>query len=149
MKHTTLTFFALLCCIRIVTAQPGPKFEHKKEKVEAMKIGFITQQMDLTPEEAQKFWPLYNFMDKELDKIRKERHLARENAKMNFETMSDADVEKLITDEMAAQQKEIDIRKKYFTQFKTVLPIKKIAQFYKAEEQFKRKLLEKMQEKKQ
>lgn len=147
MKTAMLTFFAAIGFTAISIAQPGPKHEQKKEKVEAMKIGFITQQMDLTPEEAQKFWPVYNQMNNEIETLRKERKLSRENAKETFDVMTDADIEKLINDEMASRQKELDIHKKYVGQFKSVLPVKKVAQFYKAEEQFKRKLLEKIQEK--
>jgi len=147
MKKTTLTLLATVGFSFILLAQPGGKMEQKKEKVEAMKIGFITQQMNLTPEEAQKFWPVYNQMNNEIETLRKERQLSRENAKENFDIMSDAEVEKLINDEMASRQKELDVHKKYVTQFKAVLSIKKVAQFYKAEEGFKRRLLEKIQEK--
>jgi Spy/CpxP family protein refolding chaperone len=149
MKTTLFTLVALIGFTAISIAQPGPKHEQKKEKVEAMKIGFITQQMDLTPEEAQKFWPVYNQMNNEIESLRKERQLSRENVKDNFETMTDPEFEKLINDEIASRQKEFDIQKKYVAQFKAVVPIKKVAQFYRAEEQFKRKLLEKIQEKKQ
>lgn len=149
MKTAMLTFIAALGFIAISIAQPGQKHEQKKEKVEAMKIGFITQQMNLTPEEAQKFWPVYNQMNNEIEALRKDRQLARENVKDNFETMTDTEFEKLINDELASRQKEFDIQKKYVAQFKAVVPIKKVAQFYRAEEQFKRKLLEKIQEKKQ
>ncbi len=149
MKTALLTLVTIIGFTAISIAQPGPKHEEKKEKVEAMKIGFITQQMNLTPEEAQKFWPVYNQMNNEVESLRKERHLARENVKDNFETMTDPEFEKLINDELASRQKEFDIQKKYVAQFKAVVPIKKVAQFYRAEEQFKRKLLEKIQEKKQ
>jgi len=147
LKTSAITLFTVLGFIVISFAQPGAKMEQKKEKVEAMKIGFITQQMNLTPEEAQKFWPVYNQMNNELESLRKDRQLARDNAKINFEVMTDAEVDKLINDEITSRQKELDVQKKYVTQFKAVLPVKKVAQFYRAEEQFKRKLLEKIQEK--
>lgn len=147
LKTSAITLFTVLGFIVISFAQPGAKMEQKKEKVEAMKIGFITQQMNLTPEEAQKFWPVYNLMNNELESLRKDRQLARDNAKINFEVMTDAEVDKLINDEITSRQKELDVQKKYVTQFKAVLPVKKVAQFYRAEEQFKRKLLEKIQEK--
>ena len=149
MKTALLTLVTIIGFTAISIAQPGPKHEEKKEKVEAMKIGFITQQMNLTPEEAQKFWPVYNQMNNEIENLRKERQLSRENVKDNFETMTDPEFEKLINDELASRQKEFDIQKKYVAQFKAVVSIKKVAQFYRAEEQFKRKLLEKIQEKKQ
>lgn len=149
LKKGMLMLFTAIGFSMISIAQPGAKMEQKKEKVEAMKIGFITQQMNLTPEEAQKFWPVYNQMNNEIENLRKERQLSRENVKDNFETMTDPEFEKLINDEIASRQKEFDIQKKYVAQFKSVVPIKKVAQFYRAEEQFKRKLLEKIQEKKQ
>ncbi|MCG3164653.1 MAG: hypothetical protein POELPBGB_00412 [Bacteroidia bacterium] len=149
IKIALFAFVALIGFSTTTIAQPGPKHEQKKEKVEAMKIGFITQQMNLTPDEAQKFWPVYNQMNNEIEALRKERKLSRENAKETFDIMSDADIEKLINDEMASRQKELDIHKKYVAQYKAILPVKKVAQFYKAEEQFKRKLLEKIQEKKE
>ncbi len=149
MKTALLTLVTIIGFTGTSIAQPGPKHEEKKEKVEAMKIGFITQQMNLTPEEAQKFWPVYNQMNNEIENLRKERQLSRENVKDNFETMTDPEFEKLINDELASRQKEFDIQKKYVAQFKAVVSIKKVAQFYRAEEQFKRKLLEKIQEKKQ
>lgn len=149
LKKGMLMLFTAIGFSMISIAQPGAKMEQKKEKVEAMKIGFITQQMNLTPEEAQKFWPVYNQMNNEIENLRKERQLSRENVKDNFETMTDPEFEKLINDELASRQKEFDIQKKYVAQFKAVVSIKKVAQFYRAEEQFKRKLLEKIQEKKQ
>ncbi len=149
LKKGMLMLFTAIGFSMISIAQPGAKMEQKKEKVEAMKIGFITQQMNLTPEEAQKFWPVYNQMNNEIENLHKERQLSRENVKDNFETMTDPEFEKLINDEIASRQKEFDIQKKYVAQFKSVVPIKKVAQFYRAEEQFKRKLLEKIQEKKQ
>ena len=149
MKTALLTLVTIIGFTGTSIAQPGPKHEEKKEKVEAMKIGFITQQMNLTPEEAQKFWPVYNQMNNEIENLHKERQLSRENVKDNFETMTDPEFEKLINDELASRQKEFDIQKKYVAQFKAVVSIKKVAQFYRAEEQFKRKLLEKIQEKKQ
>jgi hypothetical protein len=149
MKTVFVTFVTLTGFAIISIAQPGAKHEQKKEKIEAMKIGYITQQVELTPEEAQKFWPVYNQMNNEIEALRKERKLSRENAKETFDVMTDADIEKLINDEMASRQKELDIHKKYVAQFKSVLPIKKLAQFYKAEEGFKRRLLEKIQEKRE
>ena len=41
-------------------AQMKPLSEEKRKEFEAQKIAFFTQEMELTPEEAAKFWPLYN-----------------------------------------------------------------------------------------
>jgi Spy/CpxP family protein refolding chaperone len=40
--------------------------------IESLKIAFLTKQLDLTPDEAQKFWPVYNQYTIELKKMRKD-----------------------------------------------------------------------------
>jgi Spy/CpxP family protein refolding chaperone len=43
-------------------------FKEKKEKIKALKVAYITEELNLTSEEAQKFWPIYNtYDDKQFD----------------------------------------------------------------------------------
>jgi hypothetical protein len=67
---------------------------------------------------------------------------------MNFDEMSDAEIEKAVDGEIAFRQAELDIQKKYHPQFKKVLPIRKVGRLYRAEEEFKRELLNKLQDNK-
>ena len=39
---------------------PRPMTKQQREKLELFKIQFVTKKLDLTPAEAEKFWPLYN-----------------------------------------------------------------------------------------
>jgi hypothetical protein len=118
----------------------------RQDKVEAFKVGFITERLNLTPEEAKIFWPVYNKYQDELEGLRKSRRENLINAKQNFDEMGDKDVEKAVDAELGYRQNELDLLKKYHPQFKQVLPIKKVAKLYRAEEDFKRKLLEMIQE---
>ena len=130
-------------------AQPGggpPMSDEKREEIEAMKVAFLTKKLELTPEEAQTFWPVYNQYQGELDKLRDGHRKVRMEAKSEMDTMSDKDVEKLVDGEIAFRQSELDIMKKYNSRFKSVLPMKKVAKLYRAEEDFKRELLHKLQE---
>jgi Spy/CpxP family protein refolding chaperone len=113
-----------------------------RENVEAMKIGFLTDRLDLTPEEARKFWPVYNQYSDEMDKLRKSRRLILMEARQNMEEMSDAEAEKFVDSELKFRQDELDIMKNYHPRFKSILIPRKVAKLYKAEEDFKRKLLE-------
>ena len=70
----------------------GDRQNDKRENIEAMKIGFITKKLDLTPEEAQKFWPVYNQYNDKMKDLRKKRKLDYREAKQKFEGMSDKDV---------------------------------------------------------
>ncbi len=145
MKNLKQPLIALLI---FFTSSSFAQENKRMDKVEAIKIGFITERLNLTPEEAKIFWPVYNKYQDELETVRKSRRENLINAKMNFDEMTDKEVDKAIETQIASRQNELDLLKKYHPQFKQVLPIKKVAKLYRAEEDFKRKLLDMIQEKK-
>ena len=81
--------------------------------------------------------------------LRKGRRDNLINARQNFDEMSDGEVAKAVDTELQFRQSELDIIRKYDPQFRKVLPIKKVARLYQAEEAFKRKLLEMLQERRE
>lgn len=120
------------------------KREEKKEKIEAMRIGFLTNHINLTSEEAKVFWPVYNEYNEELEKIKNDRRTGLGK----IDNLSDKEVEAIVDDEIIFDQKMVDIKKKYHAKFKAVLPIKKVGKFYQAENLFKKELLKQIREKK-
>ncbi|MCX6274593.1 MAG: hypothetical protein NTV09_05255 [Bacteroidetes bacterium] len=151
MKNYLIVF--LICFSTTLFAQQPPPGDGPprpaRERVEAMKVGFLTQRLNLTPEEAKVFWPVYNKYQDELEVLRKSRRENLVNAKMNFDEMPEKDVEKAVDSELGFRQNELDLLKKYHGQFKQVLPIKKVAKLYRAEEDFKRELLDRIKENRQ
>ena len=141
------TLILLLLTSTILIAQP--RNGERKEQIQAMKIAFFTKALSLTPEEAEKFWPIYNQYSDELEQLKKERKKNRTGIRDGFEGMSDKEVEEAVDRELVFQQQEVDIRKSYHTQFKKVLPVRKVARLYKAEVDFKRTLLKKIKENRQ
>ncbi|MEP7168811.1 MAG: hypothetical protein ABI855_05525 [Bacteroidota bacterium] len=139
----------LMSVASVSMAQPKRMMKggDRKEEIEAMKVGFLTRKLNLSPEEAKTFWPVYNQFQNDLDKIREARRGEIKDAKKDFMEMNDKDVEKIVDNEIIFRQNEVDIFKKYHSQFKQVLPIKKVAILYRTEEEFKRELLKKIQEK--
>ncbi len=146
-----ILFCSLLFSGHIIAQQGGGRMGNRpaKEKVEAMKIGFITDYLDLTSEEAKVFWPVYNKYQEEMEQLRKGRRQNFMNDRTDYETMSDAELEKIVDSEITFHQNELDIQKKYHPQFKKVLPMRKVAKLYRAEEEFKKKLLDMIRERKQ
>src|SRR5687768_7964578 len=71
---------------------PSAPRPESKEKIEAMKVGYITQKLDLTSKEAQSFWPVYNEFNAEIDKIKKERKSKFED-RPEIESLNDKQVE--------------------------------------------------------
>lgn len=159
MKKNALKTILLLAFISlsgIIYSQPmgpppkekGERQQEKKDNIEAMKIAFLTTKLDLTPEEAQKFWPVYNQYNDKLQELRKKRRSDERDAKKNFEDLTDKEIEQAIDNDLAFRQKELDLQKEYNTKFKAVLPIKKVSRLYAAEEQFKRVLIDRLKDNK-
>lgn len=123
-----------------------PEGTHKPnpEKFKAMKIAYLTDKLALTPEEAQQFWPIYNEFESKKKAERKEfKDDKKEQLDKEIE-WSDADIEKMLNERLQLKQDELNLEKEYLAKFKTVLPMKKVGELYKAEESFKRDLLRKM-----
>lgn len=117
-----------------------------RERLEAYKIAFFTKRLDLSPSEAEKFWPLYNEYQKKKVEIQQER--AKLNRMFNLEgsEMSEAELitagDKLIE----LQVKETELAVTFHKQLKTVLPPQKVIKFYQSENQYRMQLLKQLQE---
>jgi Spy/CpxP family protein refolding chaperone len=122
--------------------------ESKSDKVEAMKVGFITNRLELTAKEAQVFWPLYNEYNSKMEKLRKTKRSDFEELKNKSDNITDKELETFINEVFASKQKELDLQKEYYEKYAKVLTVKKVAMLYQAENQFKRELLRKIKEKK-
>ncbi|WP_231427068.1 MULTISPECIES: hypothetical protein [Pedobacter] len=115
----------------------------KGEEIESLKIAFFTQKLDLSPEEAKVFWPIYNDMQTEQNALRKERmqKMISYRKTTEIDNLSDAQVQSLITSEFDFKQRDLNLDKKYYNRLKSNLPIKVVGKFYRAQEGFKRELL--------
>ena len=113
------------------------------EEIESLKIAFFTQKLDLSPEEAKIFWPIYNSMQAEQSALRKERMQKMISFRKvdEIDNLTDAQVQGLITSEFDFKQRDLNLDKKYYAKFKSSLPIKVVGKFYRAQEGFKRELL--------
>jgi Skp family chaperone for outer membrane proteins len=118
----------------------------KKDEVEAMKSAFITRRLDLSTEQARAFWPVYDQYQDDLESLRRKRREEVRSAKQDFENLSEKELEKIVDNEIAFRQAELDVLKKYHPQFKQLLSVRKVALLYKAEEEFKRELLKRLRE---
>lgn len=135
---------ALFFCIPFLASAQRPG-DNRMEEIEAYKIGYLTQKLDLSTEEAKIFWPIYNGWQKEQGDLRKERMQKMISfRKINeIEEMSDSEIQVLITNDFTIKQKELNLERKYYYKLKSSLPIKIVGKFYRAQEAFKRELLSK------
>jgi hypothetical protein len=116
----------------------------KGERLEAMKIGFITERLNLNSDEAKVFWPVYNKFTDDMKKLRQSSKGKISEEMADMPAMTDAEAEKVLNDMVNFKIQEADLLKKYATEFKKVIPVKKVVLLFKAENDFKRELLKKL-----
>ena len=101
-------------------------------RLEAYKIAYLTKKLNLTPQEAQQFWPIYN-------KYQQEIKSARTDLKTNR------------PDEIQLEERMLNIRKKYNSEFSKALNPEKVNTLYKSEKEFghmvQKELIERRQQK--
>lgn len=127
-----------------IFAQAESLAEKKKEKIEAQKVAFITKKLDLTAEEAQKFWPVYNEYDAQKETMNKAYRQKIKGYKKAELTETQAD--SLIMLNITHDQNLLDLKKSYIAKFKAVLPSVKVAKIAEAEREFRKMLLKLVKE---
>jgi hypothetical protein len=139
--HYLLVF--LVCFAQNFYAQ-----ESKKEQIKAAKVAFITNELNLTPTEAEKFWPIFNAFDDKQHEIRKNKLKGfQERKEQDLDKLSEKDAGAIVADMEKNEEELYSLRKKFITSLKGILPSVKILKLKKAEEQFSRKLLRQYKEK--
>jgi len=124
----------------------GQNHEKMKERIKAQKIAFITEKLDLSSDEAQKFWPIYNAYEASIDDIRSQDLRAIKMEMHKGEEVSDKKANALLVKLMKAENDIHTAKLKLVKDLKKVIPAKKIILLKANEDQFNRKLLERLRE---
>lgn len=114
-----------------------------KDRVEALRVAFISKKLELTNAESEKFWPVYNEYN---DKIKAIRKNLRQNYRAKSENMSDKDAEDLYLLDIQSRQVETDVHKLYSEKIRAIVGAKKFVKLRVAEEEFKRELVKTIKE---
>lgn len=110
-----------------------------REKMRAERVAFLTTAMELTPAEAEKFWPVYNSMEAE-------RRASFGKVMRAYKALSDGvaagktdkELEVLVNDYTTANKNSHSIEAKYTPQLIKILSVSKVAKLFVAEEEFRR-----------
>jgi hypothetical protein len=105
-----------------------------QERVEALRVAFITDRLALTPTEAQAFWPIYNEFKEKTDNI--ERPFPDKKAKL-----TDKEADDFIEKGLAAEEARIKLKREYYKKLKKVIPPQKLLELHRVEKDFKRELI--------
>lgn len=121
----------------------------KRAQIKALKVSFITTELKLTTDEAEKFWPVYNAYEEKQYSIRhnKIKPLIKQLGNGALEKMSEKDAQVLLDKFQAADEELFYLRKKLITDLKPAIGSVKLIQLKKVEDDFNKKLLEKYKDK--
>lgn len=144
-------YSALLCALMTMGTGASAQNRHEdwKEKMMSEKIAFMTMELDITPKEAQDFWPVYNKLGQQLDEARHEIMKARKDLKEALDAgKSSKEISELLDRYMEAKENQDKLDNSSAEAYKKVLPVEKVAKLYIAEEKFRRQFINKLQHKK-
>lgn len=130
-----------------VYAQPGKDADHDWwEKYRSEKVAFLTSFLELSPREAQQFWPLYNELEKERWEAQRLRKELEEKVLEAKETMADYKIKQLTREFAGSMKKEADMLVTYNEKFLEILPPGKVLKLYKAESEFRMHMIKKFRD---
>jgi hypothetical protein len=116
MKHFLLSLFMMMG----LASQAQPPNNNREEKIEALYIAYMTRELNLTEDDAQKFWPVHAQYDNEIKNLRSE------------------------SSELERQQAVLNIKKKYQDRFTKILGAERTNNFFIKDGEFRKKLIERL-----
>ena len=121
----------------------------EREKIKAYKVSFLTTELELTSNEAEKFWPIYNAFDDKQYELRHEKMKTylRKLKDDNVNSLSEKEAANLLSQIESTDKELFVLKERYMTNLKKVLSAKKILKLKKSEDDFNRKLLKQYKEK--
>ncbi|HEY9045581.1 MAG TPA: hypothetical protein VIN08_06775 [Ohtaekwangia sp.] len=114
-----------------------------KQKIQAARVAYITDQLGLTPDEAEKFWPVYREFSEKRQQLLKEYRQAKRNPDPNKTTeQNDKDLVEL---GLKVKQQEVNLEKEYSDKLLKVISAQKLRTLPDAEKRFRQMILDQIQ----
>jgi hypothetical protein len=116
--------------------------QKKGERIEAAKIGLITSRINLTTEQSQQFWTIYNEFEGKKKELRRDVKFSLEDAS-SF-TATDEKILQAIKDAQNAREKEVNLEREYLPKFLKVISVRQYAELLRTERNFNQILLKQL-----
>ena len=111
-----------------------------RQKINAARAAYITNRLDLTPAESEKFWPIYNEFTQKRQDLKIEYRVAK---------LKGTDEKTLLDLHLKIKQQELDLEKDYSSRLLTVISPQKLSQLRDAEQEFRKLILRQIEQRQQ
>ncbi|MFM9483362.1 sensor of ECF-type sigma factor [Flavobacterium psychrophilum] len=143
MKKIITLFLLLVCAVSF-----AQDFEKRAQRVKALRVAYIATKLDLTSQEAEKFWPVFNkFSNNQMELHKQKRQLMMKLKPENTAGMSDTATLKLLNESENIESDLESKKRQFIKDLQGLIPPQKILLLKKVEEEFKSTLLKKFNEK--
>lgn len=145
-RITIITLLLILAGISfpaISMAQDGEE-NLNVSKIQAQRVAFFTERLNLTPAEAEKFWPVYNEYDVKRARLNAEESRLINLFKENKASMTDKEIDNDIKKIFETRKAITTLNEEYYARFRQILPARKVMKLIITETQFRVWLLNKL-----
>lgn len=137
--------FVLILCLLTGTSLQAQEKDGHREKIKALKVAYITQELNMTPEVAQNFWPVYNSYECQRRDLHKREHIELDN----LVSITEEKAEDMLKEYLTVEKEEYIIKKQLFEDLKQFLSARDIIKLHKLEADFNKKLLKEYRSRKE
>jgi hypothetical protein len=134
-----LSVAIVLCAFAVMTpcaAMAQEDLRAASNVIKNQKRLYIEKMMELTPQEKQAFWPLYDEYESGLSTLRGKRIKLAANFLQSRGNLSDAEATSMLNQKLSLDGADLKFKQSYVAKFMQVLPVRKVVRFYQAEHKF-------------
>jgi hypothetical protein len=143
IMQTGLRKIGLLLVALLMISSIGFAQGRKLEKIQTLKVAFITDKIDLTSAQAERFWPVYHKYENDVRDLRRSYLTQNETKTKGF---SREEAQRYIDDNLDYQEAVIALKRRYKDEFLKIISAKQLSDLYAAEHEFKQMLIQKLRE---
>jgi len=144
----SILFLGLMMLVTLGYAQPpGEDDPKREERIERLKRVYFTEKLDLSVEDAEKFWPVYNEYSKKRKEVRKS--IRKSHDRFEVDALSEKEFLSIHAEITASRHKEVDTDGDFLIQVLPILGPAKTARLVKLEQEFRKELMDRMKERRE
>jgi hypothetical protein len=144
MKRVWMIGIGWLLTLTALAQEEVVRDPKAQEKIKAARIAFITERLGLTPEEAERFWPIYREFSSRRQELKTQFETARRNA--DPAKSREEQEKKLIELNFQLKQQELDLEKEYSGRILNTISPQKLMALRQAEQDFRALVLKQLQQ---
>ena len=141
-----LSKIGALILLMMVFASGYSQGRPAQERIKTLKVAFITERLSLSSSEAQAFWPIYNAHEDNLESLKRKERREIRGKLVDFENLSEKEAAALLEQSLEIEKEKHRLNMLFIDDIRQVLSAKKTFLLIKAEEDFKKRLLREIQQ---